>query len=97
LIRLRLTESLHRAAARCVWFEQPETAIEDVPRLAAYILTYGTLDDVAALRAQITLEQLQILLSAAPPGIFDSRSWSYWHVMTGHDDPPPLPQRRFGS
>lgn len=93
LPHLKLTDDLRLAAKRCVWFEPPEQAAADPARLAAYILTYGAPEDVRALRSQLTDAELTRLLDAAPPGIFDARSWAYAHLIVGRYDPPPLPQR----
>ena len=90
---LTLTPELHRAAKRCVWFEAPEEAIRFPARLAAYILTYGLPEDVRALRAQLDQGELAQLLDAAPPGIFDERSWAYWNLIAGRVKAPALPQR----
>ena len=93
MITLVPTEALLKAAGRCVWFESPETAMQDIPRLAAHILTFGTADDVKALRVQISKDDLLALLDCAPPGVFDARSWSYWNLMAGRYDAPPMPER----
>jgi len=90
---LVLTPELRRAAQRCIWFEPPETAVADPARLAAYVLTYGSHEDVKALRAQVKEEALRQLIDAAPPGIFDARSWAYWNLMIGRYETPPMPQR----
>ncbi len=92
---LRLTNELRRAAEKCVWFEPPEQAVRISPRLAAYILTFGSQEDVAALRAQASLADLREYLDAAPPGIFDARSWAYWNLMVGRPKAPPMPTRSF--
>lgn len=93
--KLELTEDLARAARRCVWFEAPEQAIADPVRFAAYVLTYGAIADVTALRRQLDDDALREALRRAPPGIFDPRSWAYWHLMLDLGEPPPLPERRF--
>ncbi len=93
MTRLVLTPELRKAIERCVWFEPPEKAIANEARLAAYILTYGAPQDVRALRAQVTDEELRRLLDAAPPGIFDAHSWAYWNLIVGRYDTPPMPQR----
>lgn len=90
---LILTPELRKAAERCVWFEPPEQAILDPARLAAHILTYGDIGDVRALRSQLSEADLRALIDAAPPGIFDARSWSYWNLVVGRYDAPPLPRR----
>ncbi len=90
---LRLTDALRQAATRCVWFETPEQAILHPARFAAYVFTYGAPSDVDALRAQLADSELVALLDAAPPGIFDPRSWAYWNLMMGRSETPPMPQR----
>lgn len=94
---LALTPALRRAAERCVWYEPPEAAVRDAPRLVAHILTFGTIEDINALRAQYTDDDLREALSAAPAGIFDARSWAYWNLVLGEYDPPPLPTRHFDN
>lgn len=90
---LVLTPELRRAAERCVWFEPPETAIAIPARLAAYIFTYGGLEDVRALCSQLKDGDLEQLLDMAPPGVFDARSWAYWNLIVGRYQTPPMPQR----
>ena len=92
-MNLTLTDDLRKAAQRCVWFEPPEMALREPARLAAHILTYGSQEDVTALRGQITQDDLRRLLDAAPPGIYDPRSWAYWNLMVGRYKTPPMPQR----
>ncbi len=91
---LKLTPAL-RKAARCVWFEKPETAIEDPVRFAAYVLTHGDFDDVSGLLEQYNMADVREALEHAPPGIFDPRSWAYWNLMAGRAETPPMPVRRF--
>ena len=67
---LVLTESLRTAAKRCVWFEPPEVSVADPAKLAAYILTYGGMADVSALREQYNEEDILAVLDAAPAGIY---------------------------
>ena len=35
------------------------------------------------------------VLADTPPGVFDPRSWAYWHVVLGLDPERELPRRRF--
>ncbi|MGH6949297.1 MAG: hypothetical protein ACREH4_00335 [Vitreimonas sp.] len=63
--------------------------------LAAHILTFGGVEDVNALRAQYSDDDLRDALDAAPAGVFDARSWAYWNLVVGRYTPPPLPERRF--
>ena len=93
-MNLTLTDELRKAARRCIWFEPPEVALKEPGRLAAYIFTYGSQEDVMALRCQITQDDLQRLLDAAPPGIYDAPCWAYWNRMAGRYETPPMPQRK---
>ena len=70
-MNLTPTDELRKAAQRCIWFEPPEMALKEPGRLPAYIFTCGSLEDVTALRCQITQDDLQRLLDAAPPRIYD--------------------------
>jgi hypothetical protein len=97
MLKLSLTDALRRAAERCVWFEPAEASLAHPARLAAYIFTYGNLEDVRALRAQITQSDLRSLIDDAPPGIYDARSWAYWNLMIDRYDAPPMPQRTFSA
>jgi hypothetical protein len=80
-------------APRVIWFEPPEKALADPVRFLAYLMTYGTFEDIAVVRRYLDLDDFREALDRAPPGIIDARSWAYWHVMTGRYPPPPLPQR----
>lgn len=93
---LPLTEDLERVARRCVWFRAPAEAVMNPPHFIAYVLTYGTHEDVATLRRCVDDDALRDALAKAPPGIFDARSWSYWHlILNGRSPAPPLPTRTF--
>ena len=92
---INLTAEMRRAVQRCVWFEPPEEAIKDIPRLAAYILTHGVPEDTQVLRKQLSDNDLKQVLDEAPAGIYDARSWAYWNLVIGRYDTPPLPVRSF--
>jgi hypothetical protein len=34
------------------------------------------------------------VLENPPPGVFDKRSWNYWHLVFGLTSVPPLPERK---
>ena len=80
-------------AARVVWFEPPERALAEPVRFPAYVMTYGTLQDVAVIRRYVQLDDFREALEHAPPGIMDERSWAYWNAMTGRYPVPPMPRR----
>lgn len=92
--QLELTPELQEAITRCIWFEPAERAIQNTAKLTAHILTYGSIGDVKALRAQLSDAELKRALDNAPAGIFDARSWAYWHLCMGQRTPPPMPMRK---
>lgn len=93
---LSLTDELAKVAQRVVWFEKPIEAISDPVQFVAYAMTYGTHEDMKVIRQYLSDNDLRELLAKAPPGIFDPRSWAYWHLKLGQYPPPPLPTRVFG-
>jgi hypothetical protein len=80
-------------APRVIWFEPPERALAEPARFLAYVMTYGTAQDVAVVRRYVELGDFREALDHAPPGIMDERSWAYWNVMTGRYPVPPMPRR----
>jgi hypothetical protein len=86
---------LEALARRTVWFQSPEDALADPEHLIAHVLTYGTHEDVRALRRHNSDDDLARAIEHAPPGIFDARSWAYWNLKIGRYPAPPLPTRRF--
>ncbi len=93
---LKLTEELAQVARRTVWFKSPEEAARDPVHFIAHVLTYGTHEDVEALRHYVSDEELTEAIENAPPGVFDARSWTYWNLKIGHYPAPPLPERKLG-
>ena len=89
------TKEFRELAARIIWFEVPDLALNDVPRFMAYAFRYATYDDMKLLRGVLSDDDLLEALALAPPGIIDARSWSYWHVKLGGFPAPALPKREF--
>ena len=85
---------LLRVAKRMVWFKTPEEALAEPALFLSYTMTYGTVDDLRVVRAHYTDDQLRRELRSGPPGIFDGRSWAYWHARLGVEPVPDLPVRR---
>gem|GEM_PF-1391995 len=55
----------------------------------------GGPEDVNALRAQYTNDDIKDALDHAPAGVYDPRSWAYWNLLIGRFETPPMPERRF--
>ena len=87
---------LRTLARRVVWFKSPSDALSMPAHFMAHVLTYGTHEDVSVLRRFVSDDELRDALAGAPPGVFDDRSWAYWHLKLGRYPPPPLPTRVLG-
>jgi len=90
---LPLNQDLLAVAPRIIWFEPPEKALANPIRFLAYLMTYGTLEDIAVVRRYLDFDDFREALEQAPPGIIDKRSWAYWNVMVGRYPVPPMPRR----
>jgi len=91
---LPTTPALRAVARRVVWFKAPDAALADPLHFLAHVMTYGTPEDLAALRGVVPREAFREVLDNPPPGIFDPRSWAYWNlVLAGRSPAPPLPIR----
>ncbi|MBI3929921.1 MAG: hypothetical protein HY319_30560 [Armatimonadetes bacterium] len=88
------TPEMLSVAKRVVWFMSPEEALARPILLLAHVMTRGLLEDVVAVRRFVGPEAFRQVLDAAPPGLFDARSWAYWNLMYDRWPPPPLPERR---
>jgi hypothetical protein len=80
-------------APRVMWFEPPERALADPIRFLAYLMTYGTLKEIAVAQRYLVLDDFREALEHAPPGIIDERSWAYWNAKVGRYPIPPMPRR----
>jgi hypothetical protein len=87
------TPELLAVAERVVWFKPPSEALAAPVHFLAYVMTYGTMDDLRALDGVVGPEELREALENAPAGIFDARSWAYWNLKCGRTPAPPLPVR----
>jgi hypothetical protein len=85
---------LAELARRIVWFEPPEQALANPMRFLAYLMTYGTAEDIAIAKRYFTDGDFRRAVDQAPPGIFDDRSWAYWNIIMGRYPPPPQPKRQ---
>lgn len=81
-------------APRVIWFEEPEKALCNPLRFLAYLMTYGTAEEISVVRRYTREEDFQEAIEEASPGIFDARSWAYWNAMIGRYPAPPMPRRK---
>jgi hypothetical protein len=92
---LPLVPELLEVAPRVIWFEEATQALASPERFLAYLMTYGTADDIAVVRRFVSDADFTEALEKAPPGILDARSWAYWNAIAGRYPTPPMPQRIF--
>ncbi len=81
-------------AAKLFWWKSPDEALADRRRFLAQAMTYGSWGDMQIVVSTYGEDALRAILADAPPGVFDRRSWSYWHARLGIDPVPPRPGRR---
>jgi hypothetical protein len=86
-------QDLCAVAERVMWFESAEEALQYPKRFLAYLMTYGTLEEILVARKYFPQEEFEAVLAEPPPGIFDPCSWSYWNLIYKRDPASPLPQR----
>jgi hypothetical protein len=90
----RAEETLCSIAERLLWWQPPAVSLKQPRRLIAQVMALGTWTDVRAVWRAVGDEGFQEVLRDAPPGVFDLRSWSYWHHVFHQLPVPPLPRRK---
>ncbi len=86
---------LERVAKRLIWWKSPAEALDYPVRFLAQVMTYGTIEDLAVVKRYFPESAFREVLANPPAGVFDPRSWNYWHVRFGIQPIPELPKRRF--
>jgi hypothetical protein len=87
---LPVTPDMLNVARRVVWFKPPEEALADPVHFLAHVMTFGTLEDLTALKGIVGKEEFSEVLEHAPSGVFDARSWAYWNLKCGLALPLPI-------
>lgn len=82
-------------APRIIWFEPAAAALANPVRFLAYLMAYGTVEEIKVVRRYMSLNDFREALVHAPPGIMDKRSWAYWNIKLGRYPVPPMPRRSF--
>ncbi|MCU1237571.1 MAG: hypothetical protein JWP63_5538 [Candidatus Solibacter sp.] len=91
------TPELLAVAERVVWFKPPAETLADPVHFLAHVMTYGTVEDLRAVRGVVGEREFLEALKDAPPGVFDARSWAYWNLKFGRVPAPPMPVRMGGK
>ena len=72
---------LESLAARLIWWKPPAVSLRDEARLLAQVMVHGTPEDLAVARRYFPESAFRAVLARPPSGLFDPRSWAYWHLV----------------
>ncbi|MBF0397898.1 MAG: hypothetical protein HQK78_14050 [Desulfobacterales bacterium] len=86
-------------AEKYVWWKAPQSVLKDISYFLAQVMTIGALEDVAWIVTYFGKEKLREVLKNPPVGVFNGRSWYFWHYWLGlamkEDEIPSIPKREF--
>lgn len=80
-------------ARKYVWWQSPDRTLADGRLFLAQMMTLGSVDDVRWLLSRVSEDSLCAVLRNPPIGVFNGRSWRYWHLRLGCAPVPELPVR----
>jgi len=92
-----IAQELARLAKRYVWWKTPEEALENPEQIMAQVMNLGDWDDACRLVHCVGKDALRRVIREAEAGMFNARSWHFWHYRLGLAEfgcVPPLPTRR---
>ncbi|MEI8343226.1 MAG: hypothetical protein WCH43_17015, partial [Verrucomicrobiota bacterium] len=77
------SESLAAVARRVCWWEPADVTMENTPVFLCRVMALGTWEGICLAIDNYGREAFRQALQTAPPGLFDNRSWHYWHHRLG--------------
>lgn len=83
---MELRERLLSIAARLMWWLEPEDALAQRTRFLGQVMALGTWEDVQVARRAFGWDAFRAALEQAGAGVFDPRSWAYWHAFFGRQE-----------
>ena len=86
-------ERLTSIARRVCWWRSADATLEDIPLFVCQVMVFGTWADICFVLDHHGKAVFREALRSAPPGLFDNRSWHYWHHRLHLLPVPPPPQR----
>ncbi len=89
------SQELLAVAKRVVWFKPPAATLADDVFFLNFLMVYGTPEDLIVARQRYNDDDFRGALRNALPGIFDARSWAYWHARLDMGPAPPRPVWKF--
>ena len=79
---------LNQIAKRLIWWQTPEVSLANPPRFLMQVMTLGSWQEIEVVRGTFGAAALRDALENAEAGVFDAKSWSYWHVIFGMAERP---------
>src|SRR5579863_6286689 len=70
-------------AEKYIWWKTPDEALRYPGRVIAQVMNIGDYDDVQEMVQALGDETLRKVLRSAEAGMFNARSWTYWHYRLG--------------
>jgi len=87
------SQQLAAIARRVCWWEPAASTLQDTPVFLCRIMALGTWEDTCIALEHYGRNAFREALQNAPPGLFDPRSWHYWHHRLELLPVPSLPER----
>jgi hypothetical protein len=81
-------------ARKVFWWGDTNEWLDDAARLVAQVMTFGDLEDIRTTWRLLGDSAFLEVLDSPPPGVFDIKSWTFWHRRYKREVPP-LPGRSF--
>ena len=91
--RLSSDRRAEAMARKYVWWQPPERTLEERRFFLAQMMTLGTAADIRWLLSRVSTSELHRVLHNPPIGVFNGRSWNFWHLRLGLTPTPQLPAR----
>ena len=93
MMAMEADPDLQEVARRCVWWANADEALADPRNFLCHVMVYGLWADATVIRRRFSSHDLRDALAHAPSGLFDLRSWHYWHHVL-EQPVPALPSRQ---
>jgi hypothetical protein len=92
LAERRVEEEIKRLARKYVWWKSVDAAIQTPELVVAQVMNLGDCEDICRLSEALGEDYLRQVVEHAEAGMFDERSWHFWHYRLGLAEPGKVPQ-----
>lgn len=91
---MEVATTLDALARRYVWWQSPDRTLSRRAFFLCQLMQLATLEDLQAARSLVGDDAFRAALRAAPAGVLEPKSWTFWHrFWFQQSPPPPLPVR----